>query len=104
MTVAVQSKCVHCAAGDTKVGTRRGRIVHRLLWPPSEGLHPTTPSEGDLYWPCPDWDNEYRHAAEPLGFYRFAWLPRVCRNRKRRWLTWVECHPDGTFTLGNRAH
>jgi hypothetical protein len=53
---------------------------------------------------CPEVDSEGRHVCEPLGFYTFALLPKRCRNGKVRWLCSVEAHPDGTYTLGNRAH
>jgi hypothetical protein len=59
---------------------------------------------GQRYKPCPNWDGEFRHVAEALGFYTFAWRPRRCRNGKLRWLTWIERHDDHTYTLGNRAH
>lgn len=49
-------------------------------------------------------DDEDRLNVEPFGYYTFAWLPKRCRNGKIRWLTWVERHDDGTYTLGNRAH
>lgn len=52
---------------------------------------------------CQNFDREMRHGAEPLGLYVFAFLPKRCRNGKTRWLTWVERHKDGTYTLGNRA-
>src|SRR5262249_22786014 len=116
--VGVQLRCPMCMAGNTRVGTRDGKIVHRipfcgtddtrgrylgLALPKIEGETINTLT-GERYLPCPDWDWEFRHVSEPLGFYMFAWWPRRCRNGKLRWLTSVERHDDGTFTLGNRAH
>lgn len=49
-------------------------------------------------------DAEGRWPIEPLGFYRFAWTPKRCRNGKIRWFCWVEHHGDGTYSLGDRAH
>ena len=53
---------------------------------------------------CKNHDSEHRSIGEPLGYYRFAWWPVVCRNGRRRWLTWIEDHGNGAYTLGNRAH
>ena len=47
----------------------------------------------------PIFDEECRHVAEPHGLTVFAWWPRTCRNGKRRWLTWLEHHADGTYTF-----
>lgn len=48
----------------------------------------------------PPVDEEGRHCCEPIGYSFFAWLPVKCRNGKIRWLTAVERHVDGTYTLG----
>lgn len=88
-TVSAPSKCRYCLANDRAVTLRHGRMVH---------------SRGLAYMACADWDTECRHLDEPLGFYRFAWWPRRCRNGRWRWLCWVEHHLDGTYSLGNRAH
>lgn len=95
MNVSVESRCIACKRHEP-VGFRRGRVVHSVR--DGDGCA-TAESFG-----CADFDAECRHAAEPLGFYSFAWRPRRCRNRRLRWLTWVERHADGSFTLGNRAH
>lgn len=88
---SVAMSCPHCLAGDRRWGGRLTlrRIVHKYL--PSKPI-------------CADWDVEFRYIGEPFGFFLFAWLPVKCRNRRVRWLTWVEKHRDGTCTLGNRAH
>ncbi len=96
--VAAMSRCPLCCRGRRVVGWRRGVIVHRFV-----SVDPNTTGIYD-YKPCPDYDSEGRHIAEPFGFYTFAWWPKLCRNGKRRWLTWVERHEDGSFTLGDRAH
>lgn len=92
MNIAVKSRCEACNRGEP-VGHRRGKIVHR-----------TEAWFGSGFIECPNWDDECRHAAEGLGYYRVAWWPVRCRNGKLRWLTWIEDHLDGTFSLGNRAH
>jgi hypothetical protein len=46
------------------------------------------------------WDSERTAAWESFGPHRFAWLPRRCRNGKVRWLTTLERHRDGSYTLG----
>ena len=92
-SVSVKSECPYCLEkGRKRIILRHGKMAH---WFPM--------TEVQTYPPCLDYDSECRHAAEPLGFYTFAWKPRRCRNRRLRWLTWVERHDDGTFTLGNRA-
>ena len=102
--VGVQRRCFTCMSGDRRVGWRNGRVVHRLMWPPQDATHwHDLPSESDLYAPCADYDAEGRHIAETLGFYTFAWWPVRCRNGKRRWLTSIERHADGSVTAGNRA-
>ena len=99
--IAVQLSCRYCIAGDTKVGWREGRIVHRIkdavYW---NGKTTAT----NAYHACPDWDLEGRHTSELFGFFSFVWWPVRCRNKKLRWLCWVERHQDGTYSLGNRAH
>ena len=94
---AVQLSCPLCISGDKRIGKRYGKIVHVLP-------QVATFDVAERYQPCPDWDDEFRHVSEPMGFHRFAWRPVRCRNGKRRWLTCVEAFPDGTFALGNRAH
>lgn len=91
--VSVQLHCPICASGNTKVGKRYGKIVHKLL-PDGE--------DGD-YVACPDWDSEFRHTSEPIGFYTFAWWPTRCRNGRLRWLVSVERHGPRDYTLGDRA-
>jgi hypothetical protein len=88
--ISYKLTCPHCIVGDRRWGGRLtlSRIVHKYL--PGQPV-------------CDEWDEEFRNF-EPLGLYVFAWLPRRCRNRKIRWLTWLERHSDGTYTLGNRAH
>lgn len=54
------------------------------------GLPPTArriDSEGTAVW-------------ESYGPHRFAWLPKRCRNGRVRWLTTLEQHHDGSYTLG----
>jgi hypothetical protein len=58
----------------------------------------------DGYRICPDWDDEWRHVSEPIGWHKFAWWPVRCRNGKPRWLRDIEIMTDGTYALGNRAH
>ncbi len=111
--VAAQSRCPICISGDRRVGWRQGAIAHRapqktaeerylgLATPKAEGSRSYFDADG--YQICPDYDPEGRHIAEPLGFYTFTWWPKICRNGKRRWMTWVERHRDGTYTLGDRA-
>lgn len=53
---------------------------------------------------CLNFDDECRNGAEGFGYYTVAWWPVRRRNGRISWLTWVERHDDGTFTLGNRAH
>lgn len=103
--VAVKLSCPICIAGKQQVGIRNGRVVHRLLAPAQDAVYwAGNPAQDDLYRPCPDWDSEFRHVSEPVGFHTFAWRPVRCRNGRWRWLTWVERFPDGTFAIGNRAH
>ena len=112
--VSVQLSCPICLAGNVKVVRRYGRLAHKLperAWEDRYTGLAQLKAEGqpaffdeDGFRPCPDWDEEFRHVSEPFGFFSFAWWPRECRNGKRRWLTSVEHHQDGTFTLGNRAH
>lgn len=102
---SVQLRCPTCLAGDVKVGWRHGMIVHRLPWPPPEEVWwGGRPKQTYVYRRCVDYDLEGRHVSEAMGFYRFAWKPVRCRNGKHRWLRWVECHADGTYSLGDRAH
>lgn len=90
MTNSFQKQCDWCRLGGVLV-RHRGTLRH-----PGIGRGETMP--------CADWDAEGRSIGEPVGFYVFAWLPVRCRNGKVRWLTWVERHDGGTYTLGNRAH
>jgi hypothetical protein len=96
MEVSVKSRCGACNAGEP-VGRHKGVVVHSARWADGRAI------PGTVY-ACHNFDAECRHGAEGFGFYIFAWLPRRRRNGKLRWLTWVEDHLDGTFTLGNRAH
>lgn len=94
MSVSVRSQCDLCDAGwRAQTFTDDGYI---FFWAHEDSDH-------EIY-PCDNYDTEMRHIVEPLGYYIFAWLPKVCRNGRTRWLTWVERHDDGTYTLGNRAH
>ena len=92
----VKSQCEKCNNGEP-VGRLRGQIVHSLR----DMAGRATKGE---FLRCQNWDDECRHIGEPIGFYRFAWWPKRCRNGNVRWLVSVEDHGDGTFTLGNRAH
>lgn len=88
--VAVRSTCLLCNRRPPHpVVLRGGRVVHDVRGSTVE---------------CSNYDSECRHGAESLGFYTFAWLPKRCRNGRLRWLTLVERHQNGTYTLGNRAH
>lgn len=88
---AFRSQCGHCERGlpRGRLTVLGGRVGH------------TINGRADI---CGNVDAELRSIGEPFGFYTFAWLPKTCRNGKRRWLCWVERHDDGTYTLGNRAH
>ncbi len=100
--VSFPIECPICRAGDTKICFAYGKIVHRLDAP--RPIDHSLWFEDEGYQPCLDYDAECRHVSEPLGLFAFAWWPVRCRNGKRRWLTAVERHDDGTYTLGNRAH
>lgn len=111
--IGVQIECPRCLAGAKRVELRYGRMAHKLPEVPgseylglvklkTEGQ--ATYFDADGWLICVDYDSECRHVGEPMGFFRFAWWPVRCRNGKRRWLEWVECHCDGTYTLGDRAH
>jgi hypothetical protein len=92
MNVSVEIKCPSCRLGMKPK-------IRRVL-KPYFAYHPY--SYGSVR--CDSYDSELRHVAEGFGFYRFVFWPVRCRNGLLRWLTWVEAHPDGTYTLGNRAH
>lgn len=108
----VQIRCPLCREGYAhEIKLRRGRMVHTVGRPRAVGLVLEASRrtcllmcEGVGYWPCEDWDSECRHIGEPMGFFRFAWLPTRCRNGEVRWLRWLEQHEDGSLTLGSRAH
>jgi hypothetical protein len=85
MSVAAESQCSFC---------NEGRKPYRYGY---QWIHP-----GPV--PCANYDSELRHVSEAFGLYVFAWLPKRCRNGRLRWLTWLEQHRNGTFTLGNRAY
>ncbi len=92
-SVSVKSECQLCLSGHQKrLISHKGKVVH---WFPMFGE--------ESHRPCLDYDSECRHAAEPLGFYAFAWKPVRRRNGRWAWLRWVELHADGSVTLGNRA-
>ena len=94
--VGVQSRCQLCNQGNRYVRKRDGRIVHLTYdWIGARRV--------EDWRPCGNYDAECRHIGEPMGLFRFAWLPVECRNGKRRWLVSVERHEDGTCTLGDRA-
>lgn len=95
--VGVQNQCEMCAQGEGLVWTRTTTANH------SRPMHPVPRTRGE-YNLCKNFDNELRHLAEPLGFYRMALWPVRCRNGKWRWFRWIEDHGDGTYSLGNRAH
>lgn len=94
MFLSVKSECEACTR-DEPVGRCKGVIVHSRRGPDRHII--------GGHYPCKNWDDECRHAAEPLGFYTFALLPTKCRNGKWRWLCSIEDHGDGTYTRGNRA-
>lgn len=93
-SVTVKSQCAYCDEGVPFF--RRSPVV------PDYMKHYLAASQ--ILIECRNYDSEMRHAAEGLGFYTFAWWPVKCRNNRLRWLTWVERHSDGSYTLGNRAH
>lgn len=95
MNISVENKCEACARG-VPFGFVRMAPVHS-----KRGFDIRAPAPLTI---CDNYDDEWRHAAEPLGFYAFAFLPRICRNGKIRWFRWVERHDDGSYTLGDRAH
>lgn len=99
--VGVPNLCDLCAAHQRVVKVARGPAAGRMAHPLLSAIGQEQQGEFLL---CKNYDDECRHGAEPLGFYTFAWLPVRTRNGKRRWLTNVERHDDGTYTLGNRAH
>lgn len=102
MTVSVKSQCPHCDKGrPVSFSPRRGMMLHSVYGTDADGREWAMKGE---FTRCRNYDVECRHLAEPFGFYTFAWLPRRCRNGRKRWLCWVERHPDGTYTYGNRAH
>lgn len=101
MSVGVENKCPSCLRGEP-LGKLRGKMVHSIYYV-DQSTGRTHALKGE-FMRCKNYDEEMRHGAEPLGFYEFAWLPRRCRNGKLRWLTSVEHHSDGTYSLGNRAH
>jgi len=91
--VSAKSECPHCLkAGRKRIMLRDHRMMHYL--PESKTLP---------FQLCFDYDSECRHISEPLGFYEFAWKPVRRRNGRWVWLRFVECHRDGSTTLGNRA-
>ena len=93
MNASVQSQCDYCTkAVALRWSKRNNRPVHAI---------PNTRNE---FVACKNYDTELRHLAEPMGYYRVAFWPVKCRNGKWRWLTWIEDHGNGTYTLGNRAH
>lgn len=95
--VSVPCSCPYCLQG--------GKPFMRRVLKPYFVYHRVQGFQGQLeFVKCSMWDRELRHAAEPFGFYQFAWLPVQCRNGYWRWLCWVERHSDGTYSLGNRAH
>lgn len=94
MTVSVASQCASCDIGLPVV---------RPHFAEPRGMMHIDAAKG-RGWLCGNYDSECRHIGEPLGWYTFAWRPKMCRNGLLRWLTWVERHDDGTYSLGNRAH
>lgn len=107
MNVSAQSQCPDCIKGHPvadfkhRSETRRHRFYHSVYGVDEAGKEYALRGE---FIACQNFDNEDRHIAEPMGFYVFTWKPQRCRNGRLRWLRWLERHPDGTFTLGNRAH
>jgi hypothetical protein len=96
--VAVQSQCEPCNRGTRILRSKRyGSMVHPLLGFEGQEMR------GEFI-KCRNFDRELRHLGEPMGYYRIAFWPVKCRNGCWRWLTWIEDHGDGTYTLGNRAH
>ena len=93
----VPCSCPYCLQGQ--------RPLLRRVFKPWFVYHLVEGFQGQFeFVHCSMYDSELRHAAEPFGFYKFAWLPVKCRNGYWRWLSWVEHHSDGTYSLGNRAH
>jgi hypothetical protein len=95
--VSVQNQCEHCGRGAEPFLLP---TLRRLRFRP---VHPIPNTRGE-YVACKNFDSECRHLAEGMGFYRVAWWPVKCRNGKWRWLSWIEDHGDGSYSLGNRAH
>lgn len=96
MSAGMLSQCPFCIASIP--------IWRREACPPYRWLHLAT--NGHAY-DCGNYDAENRHITEPFGLFVFAWLPKLCRNGKLRWLCCVEQHREPTkttYTLGNRAH
>lgn len=79
--VGVQSKCTFC--------NQDALIRHRD--DDGEPCRPYHLHQGDHY-PCDNYDEEWRHIGEPLGFVFFSWLPRLRRNGRLGWLCWLERH------------
>lgn len=117
--VGVQLKCSLCLApGRKRIILRDGIMVHHILPMPrphayeglavvkSEGRPVFTDPDSPRLIPCADYDSECRHRARDavLGWHWLAWWPTRCRNGKVRWFKWLEEMPDGSFTLGDRAH
>lgn len=102
--IAFESQCALCnEPGRKRIILKGGAMMH--YQPPSVRLVPRAIEPNDpIYVRCNNYDDECRSLGEPFGWFTFAWLPRRCRNGKRRWLVSLERHSDGTYTLGNRAH
>lgn len=99
MSIGVQSLCTACDRREPPRLLTRGRrsmVVHPLYSEIGQQLR------GE-FLRCKNFDTECRHVGESFGYIFFAWFPRTCRNGRRRWLTWLERHQDGTFTYCDRA-